>query len=89
MKKTWRWLHYAIIIGFIINALYSGYMVFFVIGGGPPLFHRATELAFETLIARRLYAIETWITLTGLVLYLGITEILPMKLSTAKHIVGD
>lgn len=81
MKKMWRWLHYLIVIAFVINALYSGFMVFFVVGGGPPLFNRVKELTFETLIARRLYAIETWITITGLVLYLALTEITPRKLS--------
>lgn len=80
-KKWWWWLHITIITIFVINAFYAGYMVFFIVGGGPPLFNRVKDIAFETLIARRLYAIEAWITIIGLAIYLGLTEIVPRKMS--------
>lgn len=79
--KWWRIVHWVLIVNFLLGAAYAAYMVFFVVGGGAPLFQRAKDISFEVLVARRLYAIETWIILVGLGLYLAITEILPRKLS--------
>ncbi len=42
-----------------------------------PLGFRAEEVTMELLGARRLYAIEGWLAFSGLVLYLGVTEIVP------------
>jgi hypothetical protein len=37
-----------------------------------PLLGRANDIPFELLASRRLYAIETWIAITGLAIYLAI-----------------
>jgi len=79
--KWWQILHWSLIVNLVLGATYAAYMVFFVIGGGAPLFQRAKNIPIEILIARRLYAIEAWIILVGLGLYLAVTEILPRKLS--------
>lgn len=56
-------------------------MVFFVVGGSRwPLMARATETPIEIILKRRLYAIEVWIAVAGLVIYLALTEFLPRKL---------
>lgn len=75
--KFWKILHWFFILNFVAEILYSAYQLFFVVGGGSPLFHRAQEISFELLVKRRLYAIETWIAIAGLSIYLAITEIIP------------
>lgn len=72
-------IHWMIIINFVLEIFYGGYMVFCVVGGGGglPLFGRAAGVDFETMVTRRLYAIETWIAIAGLSVYLAITEIYP------------
>ena len=75
--KFWKILHWFLILNFVAEILYSTYQLFFVVGGGGPLFHRAQEISFELLVKRRLYAIETWVAMAGLSIYLAITEILP------------
>ncbi len=73
-------LHYFIILNFIVQIFYGAYQVFFVItaSGAPgPLFSAARNMPFEKLVIRRLYAMETWIALVGLCIYLAITEIAP------------
>lgn len=72
-------LHWLIIVNFLLEIVYASYMVFFVVGaeGGGPLMGRATELPFEVMSTRRLYAIEAWIAMAGLSIYLAITEIGP------------
>ncbi len=73
-------LHWGIIINFLIEIIYAGYMVFTVLApdsGGGPLFDRALEIPFEHMTTRRLYAIECWIAIAGLSIYLAITEIGP------------
>ncbi len=72
-------VHWAIIINFLIEIVYAGHMVFNVIApeGGGPLMGRAAEFPFEKMMTRRLYASEAWIAITGLSLYLAITEIGP------------
>ena len=85
-KSTSRWrmfflgLHWVIIINFAIEIVYAGHMVFNVLApsdGGGPLFDRALEIPFEHMVTRRLYALECWLAMAGLSIYLGITEIVP------------
>lgn len=85
MRKWWRYLHGFIIINFLIEIFYGFYMVFFVVGGSRwPLMARATETPIEIILKRRLYAIEVWIAVAGLVIYLALTEFLPRKLETMQ-----
>jgi hypothetical protein len=73
-------LHWGVILHFLIEICYAGYMVFIVFqpeSGGGPLMSRATEIPFELMVTRRLYAIECWIATAGLAIYLAITEIKP------------
>lgn len=85
MKRIWRYIHSLIIINFIIEILYSFYMVFFVIGGGKwPLLRKAVETPLEVILKRRLYAIEAWIAVGGLCVYLAITELLPQKINLTQ-----
>ncbi len=76
-------IHGLIILHFVIEIAYTGYMVFEVLqptsGGGGPLFSRATEIPFELMVTRRLYAIECWVATAGLAIYLAITEIVPRR----------
>lgn len=81
MRKWWRYLHGFIIINFLIEISYGFYMVFFVVGGSRwPLMARATETPIEIILKRRLYAIEVWIAVAGLVIYLALTEFIPWRL---------
>jgi len=80
MKKLkWlRVLHWVIIINFMIEIGYGLYMVFFAVGGSRwPLLARAVETPIEVILKRRLYAIETWIAIAGLAVYLALTVFLP------------
>jgi len=80
--KWLRILHWFIIINFLIEIFYGFYMVFFVVGGGHwPLMARAIETPMEVILKRRLYAIEVWVAISGLVIYLALTEFLPQKLN--------
>lgn len=84
-RESWKVLHWFLIGNFLIEILYGIYMVFFVAGGGKkPLFGRASEVPIEVMTRRRLYAIETWVAVCGLSIYLGITEILPRKISRQR-----
>ena len=78
-RKWWRLLHWLIILNFVLEIFYGTYMVFGVIGGGRPLFVRATNLPMDLMIKRRLYGIETWLAIVGLSIYLAITEVFPRK----------
>jgi len=81
MRKWWRYLHWFIIINFLVEIIYGFYMVFFVVGGSRwPLMASAVETPIEIILKRRLYGIEVWIAIAGLVIYLAITEFLPKKL---------
>jgi hypothetical protein len=56
-------------------------MVFFVVGGSQwPLMASAIETPIEVILKRRLYAIETWIAIAGLAVYLALTVFLPIIL---------
>jgi hypothetical protein len=84
-KKRWRTLHYLIIINFLLEIVYGFLMVFFIIGGGKwPMFSRATTIPIEIILKRRLYSLETWVAISGLSIYLAITEIVPRKLKLGK-----
>lgn len=83
--KFFKALHRAIIINFALEILYAAYMVFFALSGtGKPavLFGKAVEIPFEMMVVRRLYAIECWIAICGLSIYLALTEILPARKTT-------
>tara|TARA_B100000683_G_scaffold272475_1_gene315748 strand:- start:673 stop:1050 length:378 start_codon:yes stop_codon:yes gene_type:complete len=77
-------LHWLIVINLVIQVLYGAYMVFFVVTGegSGPLWGQALDMPFEKMVTRRLYALETWVAIVGLSLYLGLTEILPRLLKT-------
>jgi hypothetical protein len=78
--RYWKILHWFLIIILLAEGLYGFYMVFFVIGGSKwPLFAKAVDTPVEVILKRRLYAIETWIALGALTVYLAITEILPRR----------
>ena len=73
-------LHWAIIIHFTVQVAYSGYIVFAVLrpeGISGPLFAAAADLPQDLMVRRRLYAIENWIAMGGLAIYLALTEIGP------------
>ena len=54
------------------------YMVFYAVGGSRwPLMARAIETSIEVILKRRLYAIEAWVAIAGLAVYLALTEFLP------------
>lgn len=79
----WLWvIHWIIIINFLFEIGYGGWMVFAVITPGTPgpLMGAATEIPFEMMMTRRLYASETWVAISGLSIYLAITEVLPRRL---------
>ncbi len=78
-----RWVHLLIIVNFLLEIGYAGFMVFVVLRPeevNGPLFGAARSLPFEEMMVRRQYAIESWIAMTGLSLYLGMTEVLPRQL---------
>jgi len=72
----------------LIEIGYGLHMVFFAIGGSRwPLLARAVETPIEVILKRRLYAIETWIAITGLAIYLALTVFLPRMIMafTSKY----
>ena len=69
-KVWWKIFHYSVIAIFLLQILYCLYQLFIVWNTGSfLLFNSATEIPFETLVTRRLYAIEMWISVIGLVIY--------------------
>jgi hypothetical protein len=80
-KWLLRIVHYGIIINFAIEIAYASYMIFVVIApeGGGPLMDRALTFPFEQMVTRRLYALECWVAIAGLSIYLAITEIVPRR----------
>jgi len=85
MKKNnrlWTWIHWIIVVNFLIQIAYGSYMVFFEItppGHSGPLFGASGKLDPELMMVRRAYALETWVALAGLSIYLAITEIGPRR----------
>jgi ABC-type dipeptide/oligopeptide/nickel transport system permease subunit len=79
--KLWKILHWFVIANLSLEIAYGLYMVFFVIGGSRwPLFAKAVNTPVEVILKRRLYAVEAWIAIGALSIYLAITEILPKKI---------
>ena len=78
-------LHSILIVLLLAEGIYGFYMVFFVIGGSRwPLFAKAVETPVEVILKRRLYAIEAWVAIGALAIYLAITEILPKRLANRQ-----
>jgi hypothetical protein len=83
--RYWKILHWFLIINLAAESLYGFYMVFFIIGGSRwSLFAKAVNTPVEVILKRRPYAIETWVALGALAIYLAITEILPHKFQNRK-----
>jgi hypothetical protein len=76
-KILWLIFHWLIIISFVTQIVYGAVQTFFILvpedGLPGPLLGRSIDIPHELLVARRLYAIETWIAITGLVIYLAIS----------------
>ena len=91
--KKWLWqvLNWVIIINFLFQIIYGMSQVFFVLfppGGAPgPLFLSSTEISYELMMARRMYAIETWIAIVGLAVYIAI--IYKHKFIKEKKVAGE
>ena len=81
----WLWIvHWVVIVNFAVEILYGSYLVFVVLapeGVVGPLGAAATTLPPDRMLVRRAYALETWIAIAGLSLYVAITEILPRRLN--------
>lgn len=75
-------VHWVIIVNFAIQIGYMAFQVFVVFNPGidGPLFGAALDMEMDFFLKRRLYAIETWIAIGGLAIYLAITEMLPRSL---------
>ena len=87
-KLIWKIIHAGIIINFLIEIGYCALQVFVVfdLGTGGPLFWAAIDMDIDFFLKRRLYAIETWIAIVGLAIYLALTEISPRwKLEILTH----
>lgn len=82
-----RALHQAL-IGLLIGQMaYIGWQVFVVwqpAGTFGPIFGASKEVDFEAMMIRRAYAIEGWLSLLGLALYLAVTEVLPRHLAALQ-----
>jgi hypothetical protein len=77
-----RVVHVAIIANLLVQCVYGAFQVFWVLqppGTIGPMFGHATEIPFELMMARRMYALESWVAFLGLALYVGVTEILPRR----------
>jgi hypothetical protein len=82
--SPWRLLHWTLILIFVGEVAYCAHQVIIVTqppGTTGPMFGAALDVPHELMVTRRLYAIEGWMTLIGLMLYIGVTEILPRKLA--------
>ncbi len=75
-KATWMVLHWIIIINFLFEIFYGFYQIFFKLippgGTVGPLWGASATISYELMVSRRLYAIETWIAIAGLAIYLAI-----------------
>lgn len=86
MSKFLKIVHWVIILNFLTEMIYASWMIFFKVGGGGPLGGRANGVSFETMVTRRLYAIEFWIATAGLCIYLAITVMYPRFMDEKKKI---
>ena len=87
MKNCWKYLHWFIIYMFLMQLLYCMFQVFVVMqpeGIIGPLGMQAISVLPDIFLCRRLYAIEGWITASGLIVYLAITEVYPRKIKEGK-----
>nr|MDO8109323.1 hypothetical protein [Candidatus Sigynarchaeota archaeon] len=82
----WQIIHWIIIGNFLFEIGYCIVQVFVVFSYGSffPLFGSALTMDIDFFLKRRLYAIESWIAISGLAIYLAITEILPRKRKAEK-----
>ncbi len=83
MSRAILLLHWTLIGLLLGEAVYATIQVFIVTqpaGHVGPMFGLANTLPFEQMVVRRLYAVEAWIAIAALSLYLGVTEILPRRL---------
>ena len=72
-KVWWKIFHYGIITIFSIQIVYCLYVFFVVLNTGSLiLFNGAATIDMDLFIKRRLYAIELWISIIGLIVYLAI-----------------
>ena len=82
MPKWLRVVHALILVNFIGEICYGFYMVFYAVGGTRwPLFGRAEDIPVQVILKRRLYAVETWLAIGALAIYVAVTEILPRRLN--------
>lgn len=79
----WRVLHAVIIVNFAAEIFYVGWIIFVVLapegGTSGPLWAQAGQIDMDLMARRRLYAIEGWIAIAGLSVYLAITEVAPRR----------
>ncbi len=80
MEWVLKVFHWAFIISMASQAIYGFWQLTFVVGGGLIFFSHVWYPPFEVVVKRRLYSIESWMTLGLLGIYLALTEILPRKL---------
>jgi hypothetical protein len=75
----WYVVHWIIIVNFLLEIGYSGFKALTLTPDGHAmvLFGMAKSLPFEMMVTRRLYAVETWVAIAGLSIYLAITRIAP------------
>lgn len=64
-------LHLLIVIAFTVQILYS-IVAFSVVAKSGTAGLRAAEIPIEEMVRRRLYAIELWVSASGLAVYLGV-----------------
>lgn len=87
LPRALKIIHWVIIVNFALNVVYGAYQVFFALapeGHFGPLGAAAKTMDPNLLMARRMYAIEVWISIAGLCLYLAITEYLPRLLDRGE-----
>ncbi|MEE2758329.1 MAG: hypothetical protein VYA30_16840 [Myxococcota bacterium] len=73
-------LHWFIILNFLVEIIYASYIIFSVLKPaeiGGPLMEQAKTIDLDLMTRRRLYAIECWLAISGLAIYLAITEMAP------------
>jgi hypothetical protein len=88
LPRALKILHWFLIVNFAVNVLYAAYQVFFVLvpeGHLGPLGAAASEVSPDLMMTRRMYAIEAWISIAGLAIYLAITEYLPRLLAARSE----
>ena len=78
-NRIWLAIHWFIIVNFLAQIGYATYMVFVVFAPETtgPLWSAAREVPWELMQTRRMYALESWVAISGLSIYLAITEIRP------------